>query len=34
MNIPSGGVEFSLHDALEGIPRYRIEYIDRGRGLF
>lgn len=34
MNIPSGAVEFSLHDALEGIPRYRTEYIDRGRGLF
>lgn len=34
MNIPNGAVEFSLHDALEGIPRYRTEYIDRGRGLF
>lgn len=33
-NIPAGSVEFSLGEALEGINRYRTEYIDRGRGLF
>ncbi len=33
-NIPAGAVEFSLGEALEGIDRYRTEYIDRGRGLF
>ncbi|WP_228151306.1 hypothetical protein [Tamilnaduibacter salinus] len=34
INIPNGAVEFSLYDALDGIPRYRSEYIDRGQGLF
>lgn len=33
-NIPAGAVEFSLGEALDGIPRYRTEYIDRGQGLF
>ena len=33
-NIPAGSVEFSLLEALNGIDRYRSEYIDRGLGLF
>lgn len=33
-NIPNGAVEFNLSEALDGINRYRTEYIDRGNGLF
>ncbi|SDX75617.1 hypothetical protein SAMN04487960_1203 [Marinobacter mobilis] len=33
-NIPNGVAEVNLNEALNGIDRYRSEYIDRGRGLF
>ncbi|MDS1310290.1 hypothetical protein [Marinobacter xiaoshiensis] len=33
-NIPNGATEVNLGEALNGVPRYRSEYIDRGRGLF
>lgn len=33
-NIPNGSVEFNLNEALGGIERQRVEYIDRGQGLF
>lgn len=33
-NIPNGATEVNLSEALTGVPRYRTEYIDRGRGLF
>lgn len=34
LNIPNGATEVSLPEALQGLPRYRSEYIDRGQGLF
>ncbi|MDX1801194.1 MAG: hypothetical protein R3303_09720 [Marinobacter sp.] len=33
-NIPNGATEVNLNEALNGVQRYRTEYIDRGRGLF
>ncbi|TYC60304.1 hypothetical protein FMN52_04760 [Marinobacter sp. BW6] len=33
-NIPNGATEVNLNEALYGTPRYRTEYIDRGKGLF
>ena len=33
-NIPNGATEVNLGEALNGVPRYRSEYIDRGKGLF
>lgn len=34
LNIPNGATEVNLGEALTGVPRYRAEYIDRGKGLF
>lgn len=34
LNIPTGGLELTLDEALLGLPRQRTEYIDRGNGLF
>lgn len=33
-NIPNNGVQVNLQEAMNGIPRHRTEYIDRGKGLF
>lgn len=34
LNIPEGGVQLTLDEAFSGLPRQRVEYIDRGVGLF
>ncbi len=34
LNIPEGGVQLRLSEAFNGLPRQRVEYIDRGVGLF
>lgn len=34
LNIPSGGIELKLSEAFDGLPRQRVEFIDRGNGLF
>ncbi|ARU56441.1 hypothetical protein OLMES_2378 [Oleiphilus messinensis] len=34
LNIPDGGIELKLSEAFNGLPRQRVEYIDRGVGLF
>ena len=33
-NVPVGGVELTLDEAFNGVQRRRVEYIDRGNGLF
>ncbi|MFE8073496.1 hypothetical protein QQM79_20795 [Marinobacteraceae bacterium S3BR75-40.1] len=33
-NVPNGATEVNLNEALNGVQRYRSEYIDRGKGLF
>ena len=33
-NVPVGGVELTLDEAFHGVERKRVEYIDRGNGLF
>ncbi len=33
-SVPVGGVELTLDEAFNGIPRKQVEYIDRGNGLF
>jgi len=33
-NLPNNGIVVNLDEALNGIPRLRTEYIDRGHGLF
>ena len=33
-SVPVGGVELNLDQSFNGTPRRRVEYIDRGEGLF
>ena len=33
-SVPVGGVELNLNQAFEGVPRERVEYINRGNNLF
>ncbi len=34
LNIPDGGIQLTLDEAFNGLQRQRVEYVDRGVGLF